>query len=301
MPQGFYKETAYWIRSWWLSNISDSDAGKPPLAWPGRPELAAGAPTVFILEAWQPAPASSSMGSNRTINVYTNAQAVRLELNGQPLAPSQGVPFFGQATFRVAYSPGNLTAIAMDHSGQAVGSHSVLTPKAVASIALSLDAPSVHTGTGTHLVADGEDVAMVRCELLDSAGNFAYNATDNITFTVVSGPGRIWTTHNGDPANDNPRDVSWVPAYHGLARAFVRTTLDAATPLWHRQRVRAIDLDSGRGDSVSVSVAAEGEEEAAAGDIILQAEGPGLAPVKLTIPVSTSLAQLPRNVATTSV
>ena len=46
-----------------------------------------------------------------------------------------------------------------------------------------------------------------------------YNASSNITFSVVSGPGRIWTTHNGDPANDHPRDVSWVPAYHGLARA----------------------------------------------------------------------------------
>jgi hypothetical protein len=46
-----------------------------------------------------------------------------------------------------------------------------------------------------------------------------YNASSNITFHVVSGPGRIWTTHNGDPANDHPRDVSWVPAYHGLARA----------------------------------------------------------------------------------
>lgn len=148
-------------------------------------------------------------------------------------------------------------------------------------------------------MADGEDVAMVRCEFRDAAGNFAYNATTNVSFTVLSGPGRIWTTHNGDPANDNPRDVTWVPAYHGLARAFVRTTVDAATPLWHRQRMREIDRDGGRGNSISVRIA--DVEATAVDDIILQAEAPGLAPAKLTIPVSTSLEKLPRAVATNAV
>jgi hypothetical protein len=196
---GFYKETAYWIRSWWLSNITNSDAGKPPLNWPGRPELA-GEPngrlhdapcppltshgasmrqpsgagtTVFILEGWLPAPAASGLGGKRTINVYTNAKAVKLELNGKPLAAAQDVEYFGQATFTVTYSAGNLTAIGLDHSGKAIGSHSVVTPAAVASLSLSLDAPSARTGTGTHVVADGEDVAMVRAEVLDANGNFA--------------------------------------------------------------------------------------------------------------------------------
>jgi len=37
-------------------------------------------------------------------------------------------------------------------------------------------------------------VAMVRATLYDSAGNFAYNATDNVTFSIVSGPGKIWVS-----------------------------------------------------------------------------------------------------------
>ena len=35
-------------------------------------------------------------------------------------------------------------------------------------IHLSLDAPSTLTGTGSYVVADGEDVALVRATLLDS-------------------------------------------------------------------------------------------------------------------------------------
>ena len=128
-------------------------------------------------------------------SVDTNAASVKLELNGQPLDGGSvvHVPFFGQATFNVTYAPGNLTAKCMDSSGKILSSYSVASLAGPAtSMKLSLDAPSASTGTGTHLVADGEDVAMVRAALYDSAGNFAYNATDNVTFSVVSGPGKIW-------------------------------------------------------------------------------------------------------------
>jgi hypothetical protein len=60
---GFEKETAYWLRSWWLANIPTSDAGRPPL------------PTsvvVFIVESWVP-PVN---GSTRSINVYSNAAEI---------------------------------------------------------------------------------------------------------------------------------------------------------------------------------------------------------------------------------
>ena len=78
---GFQKETAYWLRSWWLSNISDTDAGKPPLdgiAWPNMEDKDT---TCFIIEAWQPAPAVYKR-TDRSINVYTNAPSVKLECPG---------------------------------------------------------------------------------------------------------------------------------------------------------------------------------------------------------------------------
>jgi hypothetical protein len=44
----------------------------------------------------------------------------------------------------------------------------------------------------------------------------------------------------------------------GLVRAVVRTTVDTATPLWHRRRLLQIDVDSGVGGSTTV-VVDEGE------------------------------------------
>jgi hypothetical protein len=75
---GFTKETAYWIKSVWLSNISKSDAGRPVGVEGDAPY------TTFIIESWLPPPAA--FGPNRNINVYSNAAAIRLELNGNVLA-----------------------------------------------------------------------------------------------------------------------------------------------------------------------------------------------------------------------
>jgi beta-galactosidase len=45
------------------------------------------------------------------------------------------------------------------------------------------------------VVADGEDVAMIRATLVDAKGNMVPGADNNISFTVESGPGAVWTTH----------------------------------------------------------------------------------------------------------
>ena len=130
--------------------------------------------------------------------------------------------------FPVAYEPGNLTAIGHDKDGAVLASFTRLTPASggVKSLKLSIDAPSSLTGTGsgsysnTHtaevvlftqcsrnlkpvlltgaiypcsaLVADGEDTAMVRASLLDSKGELAVEANDEIVFSVKSGDGKLW-------------------------------------------------------------------------------------------------------------
>ena len=47
---GFAKETMYWLRSWWFSNIPEDDAGKPRLSF--TPAGQSAAHTVFIVETW---------------------------------------------------------------------------------------------------------------------------------------------------------------------------------------------------------------------------------------------------------
>jgi hypothetical protein len=150
------------------------------------------------------------------------------------------------AVFQVEYAAGNLTAVARSADGSALASFTRLTPEGgVASLQVSIDAPSPLTGTGSALVADGEDTAMIRATLLDKKGELAVEAMDEVVFTVKSGEGKLWATHSGNPApdlNDNPVHGPVRAAYHGLVRAYVRSSSDRATAPAHRRRLRQIDV-----------------------------------------------------------
>ena len=95
----------------------------------------------------------------------------------------------------------------------------MLTSGAPTKLVLSLDAPSVITGTGRALLLDGQDAGLVRATIVDAGGQLVADATHNVTFAVVSGPGRIVGAHNGDPQCHEPNQVPWHSAYHGLVRA----------------------------------------------------------------------------------
>ncbi len=69
------------MRSWWLSAIPTTDAGRPGLAQNT---------TIFIVESWQPPLPGTT---TRAIHVYTNAASVRLELNGQPVGTAMVQPW----------------------------------------------------------------------------------------------------------------------------------------------------------------------------------------------------------------
>ena len=167
------------------SKIDPTDPGRPPLAVTNQN-------TVFIVESWRTGvtAAGRTLGPKRTVHVYTSAPLLKLELNGKEVVASVAPPQYGNAEFEVVFKPGNLTAIALSKSGEVLATHSKLTAGPAASIRLSMDAPSLLTGTGSALVADGEDTAMVRAELLDALGNLADQAADDVTFAVTSGDGR---------------------------------------------------------------------------------------------------------------
>jgi hypothetical protein len=94
---------------------------------------------------------------------------------------------------------------------------------------------------------------MVRCTIVDSQGHVIPTASYNVTFAIVSGPGRVSGTHNGDPASHVVASSPTRPAYHGLARAFVRTTTIAVGSQSSRQRLAAIDLDGGHVTTIDTS------------------------------------------------
>jgi hypothetical protein len=56
--------------------------------------------------------------------------------------------------------------------------------------------------------AAGQDVALVRCEVVDASGRVVPNAGYNVTFTVGgSGSAEVYGVGNGDPANLTPDKV----------------------------------------------------------------------------------------------
>lgn len=102
---GFEKPIRWFLRSWWLSNVSSSDASRVVL-WPEANEPAD--ETIYIVDSWIAPPAGQT---TRSLHVYTNAPFVRLWINGHQHAPPIAVPVWGEATFpAVPFVPGNLTA-----------------------------------------------------------------------------------------------------------------------------------------------------------------------------------------------
>jgi len=287
---GFPKAPAFWFRQQWLSAIPASDAGRPPIAAP------AAATTVRVVENWAP----GTDGGLRTINVYTNAPAARLRVNGAVLPNSTIAVKGGVATWRaVVFAAGTLTADALAADNATVlASHTRASWGAGASLALSLDAPSLATGTGAALFLDGADVALVRATVLDAAGVACASCVDNVTFAVTEGPGLVVGCGNGDPANQDPNDALWRPAYHGLARAVVRVTLDGATPDAVRARRAAIELDAGKGPRASAILPVGATPPTR---LVVTASAPGMATATIVIPLSVAPADAPLAVAAASV
>ena len=290
---GFPKPSAYWYRTWWYysakSNVSDGGydvpINPPPLADPyatTSQENSKEGYAVYIVQGWEDLPNVS----NRTVQAYTNAPMAELTVNGK----SQGivkVDWQGWAQWDgITFSPGKITANALDSQKQVKATHTVETSGNPTKVVLTVDAPSEVTGTGVALVLDGQDAGMVSAAVVDSNRNVVRSFSDKVTFRVVSGPGRIIGVGNGDPACHEPNQVSWISAYHGLARVIVQTSENAATSPHLRRRMTQVDRDGG----IRTRIVPPDDTSPRADAIILEASVKGLESAKVSIPVSTDAA-----------
>lgn len=220
------------------------------------------------------------------MQVFSSAPRVQLLLNGESAGVLPSEPLNYTNFGKVRYAPGNLTAVALGSDGEALAVHSVLTPGPAAAVVLSLDAPDPRTGTGTALLADGHDAALVRATVVDAGGVTAVGAEHRITFAVTDGPGRVAGVHNGDAKSHEPQAAASRRAYHGLARAVVRVTVDSSAGARRLlSGAGGIDVDAGDGVS-TVAVRAL----AAGGEIVVTATAPGLSGGTVRIPVSADAA-----------
>lgn len=283
---GFPKASAYWYKSWFLLNSTNMSSSphdhvhRPPMLV--NPESKTYTEDdskfmIYIVQHWE----SDVGGSSRTIQAYTNAPMAELFVNGA----SQGVKvitWLGWAEWdSVTYAAGNITAVAMIAPGHVVATYTVETTGQPAAVQLEVDVPSMHTGTGSALVMDGQDAGMVRASIVDSMGRVINSAFHNVTFSIVSGPGRIIGVGNGDPICHEPNKVSWRSAFHGLARAIIQVTEDHSSSPSHRDRMRQIDSDGG----LRTFILPSDKSPEPLADIVVQASVEGLGSAKVSIPV----------------
>ena len=158
--------------------------------------------------------------------IYTSAHSVELHVNGVSLG-RQPVPLFGVVRYRnVTFRPGQLDAFAWDLRGNMVANATVKTTKPPARLVLTIDAPT----NKDPIRADGQDVALVRCAVVDSNGAVVPDARHNVTFSVT-GPGRIYGVANGDPVDHSPDKSTWRRVFKGLARVIVQSSADGVQGL----------------------------------------------------------------------
>lgn len=225
-------------------------------------------------------------GGRVDLDVFSNLPFVEVFLNGVSAGTSRCTPGgFANAFNILEWEAGNLTAIGKGTpDGAALATHTIVTAGEPVAVVLSLDVPCVATGTGSALVLDGHDTALVRAMVVDGRGHVVASATDTVTFTIASGPGRVSGVHNGDAKSHEPQAATTRRAYHGLVRAAVKVTRDAvSSPLLAEVEVGA---EPRRDDPEAVRVG----DYVGAMEIVVTASAPGLKSGTVSIPVSTDAA-----------
>ncbi len=207
---GFPKDNYFYYKAWW---------GKEPM--------------LHLLPHWN---WEGREGEEIPVWVHSNLESVELFLNGQSLG-AQPVKPLHHLEWKVKYAPGVLEARG-SKGGKVVVSTQRETTGQPAKIVLTADRPAIS--------ADGEDLAMVRVEVVDAQGRPVPTADNSITFKV-GGEGTLIGVGNGDPNCQESDKASQRSLFNGLAQVILQATKH---PGW-------ISLDAASEDLASATVTIE--------------------------------------------
>jgi len=171
-----------------------------------RPDL----PMAHLLPHWT---WPGREGQVTPVHVFTSGDAAELFVNGVSQGRQHKRP--GEYRLRwdaVRYQPGELRVQAYKN-GQPWASDSVRT----AGVATALHARAERD----RLVADGRDLAFIRIEVRDAAGERLPQAATPL-HVRIEGPGELLATDNGDPTDMTAFPSSSRAAFSGRALAIVR-------------------------------------------------------------------------------
>jgi beta-galactosidase len=187
---GFPKDSFYYYRSCWVNE-----------------------PVLHLFPHWN---FEGREGDEIPVWVYSNQDEVELFVNGKS-AGSQKVPHLGHVEWKVRYEPGTIEARG-SKDGKVVLTEKRETTGPAASIRLTADR--------TEIFADGEDVAVLKVEVLDKEGRPVPTAGNLISFKV-SGQGTLIGVGNGDPNCQESDKEPKRSLFNGLAQVIVQSWKDA--------------------------------------------------------------------------
>jgi beta-galactosidase len=172
-----------------------------------RPDL----PLAHILPHWT---WPDREGLVTPVHVFTSGDEAELFVNGKSAGRQQR----GQYDYRlrwdnVTYSPGEISVTTWK-DGKAWATASRRTTGAAKALNITADRTSID--------ADGRDLSFITVAVVDENGDTVPQASNDITFSIASGAGKIVSTDNGDPRDQTPFPSLSRKAFSGLALAIVK-------------------------------------------------------------------------------
>jgi beta-galactosidase len=199
---GFPKDNFYYYKAWWGSE-----------------------PVLHLFPHWN---WEQREGEAIAVWVHSNLDSVELFLNGKSYGSQRVLPQT-HLEWKVKYEPGVLEARGTK-DGKVVLMEKRETTGQPESIRLTADRNEIN--------ADGEDVSVLRVEVLDKEGR-AVPTADNMIIFKVSGEGTLIGVGNGDPNCQESDKAPKRSLFNGLAQLIVQAsktpgtiTVEAYTEDW---------------------------------------------------------------------
>lgn len=179
-----------------------------------RPDL----PMAHILPHWTWP--EDRVGQITPVHVFTSGDEAELFVNDV----SAGRKKKRQYEYRlrwdnVTYVPGSVRVVSYK-DGKEWASASQTTAGAPAALHVTADR--------TTIAGDDYDLSFVTVAIVDQNDVVVPQASNNVTFSIASGKGRIVSTDNGDPTDMTPFPSLSRKAFSGLALAIVRSEMGTA-------------------------------------------------------------------------
>lgn len=172
-----------------------------------RPEL----PMAHILPHWN---WPERIDSITPVHVYSSGDEAELFLNNQSqgrISKVEGQDFRFEWN-KVIYQPGELKVVVYKH-GKIWATNSIKTTGQATMLRLSADKSQVS--------ADGSEYVFITLDITDNDGNIVPRTHPEIEF-VVTGPGEIVATDNGNPIDYTPFTSQKREAFNGKALVIIR-------------------------------------------------------------------------------